>query len=609
MQRSHVILAVLLPVLAAGCDQLKPKIVVNLEVIEPCDQQSLSNVATMQVIAEDGDGKVTPTQVSRSSGAAKLNIDISDGTQVFINGYEGDVSSDPSVITRVPLAAGASVPMNLEAYQASNRFPAARQYPASQGGTPWAGSNASIRVPVGKVNSFASTTDASAGSCSQMVQGRHGHTATFLSESGLVVIIGGLTYAQDGAETFVPKDRAIEVYDPLDGTFSTPSMGPEWLPLMQRAFHTATALPDGSVLVWGGIGPEGDGTRVSPRAISFVLKISSEGSVQVGTLAAAQGFSIKRFHHQATLTRSGTAVVITGGCGCVGGTLSAAQIKAGMCPSSTETCTDGMPRVAAVETYDAHSGNITQLSTTLFKARAFHNAVALEGELVVVVGGDDGTSPVRDVEVYQGGGQPRLLSPPQDSLDVGAVTHAASVVLNASDCASLLPAHVGGECVMVTGGCLEPLQYAGSPLVGTCNTVRTTATILDFDPGLAGGSRRKEGPTLMRARYGHGAYVLPQGRHMVMLAGGRFALDGGGGTPPDTVPVSAELLSRVGQPGARPFNAASFMVTPRLRFASTVFQGGQVLLTGGVPSLPNATTPAATSLGSGELFFFQFRNN
>ena len=590
---------------SAACDPV-PAMTVKVKLIEPCDQSSMANVGTIQLTVVQPDGSTKTTNASKSSGSARVSqAPISDGALVFADGYEGDISTDRSALDRPSIASGASAPVNLATHQQQNRFPAARQYPGGTGLPPWAGSGESVTIVMGRVNGFASTTTVSDRTCSQQSSPRHGHTATYLGESGKVALIGGLTYSEsDGTETFVPKERAIEVYDPLSGTYSAANIDPQWLPVMQRAFHSATALPDGSLLVWGGIGPEGDGTRVSPRAISFVMAISSNGEVQVRTLAAAQGFSIKRFHHQATLTNSGASVVMTGGCGCIGGTLSATQIKAGMCPPVGQACTDGQPRVAEVEAYDVGTSNITQVSTNLFKARAFHNAVALEDEYVIIVGGDDGVSPVRDVEVFQGGGQPRLLSPPQDSLDVGAVTHAASVALNAADCAALLSAHTGGECVLVTGGCLAPLTYAGSPPTGACSDVRSTTTVLDFDPSLPGGSRRNDGPTLLRARYDHAAFNLPTGRSMVMLAGGRFALDGGPGTSPDAPPVSAELLLRAGPAPVSRFEVAAYMLEPRLRFGSAALPGGQILFTGGVLSISDGT---AHSLATGEVFYFQSR--
>ncbi len=73
-----------------------------------------------------------------------------------------------------------------------------------------------------------------------------GHTATLLP-SGQVLVAGGRTYQKPGLAPFA-QDRA-ELYDPLTGTWrATGRM------TVARTGHLATLLPDGTVLVVGGIG-------------------------------------------------------------------------------------------------------------------------------------------------------------------------------------------------------------------------------------------------------------------------------------------------------------------------------------------------------------------
>ncbi|MBI5497355.1 MAG: hypothetical protein HY904_20240 [Deltaproteobacteria bacterium] len=574
--------------LASGCDMLRPTLTVRVKAVLPCDQQdALDSVGIMQLRVVSADGTEATIQGSRSKGKASLpNLEISDGTVVFINGYPGE---DPAAVEGIPSAVGASAPMNLKAFTEESRFPAARSYPKDKTET--------VAVPVGKINSFASTTDVGGSTCSSMGRPRHSHTATFSSATGKVYIIGGLTYAeQDGAETFVPKDSALEIYDPSTGTYQSAvgQVSAEFQPLFVRAFHTATELPGGKILVWGGIVQSGaDGRDVAPWAVSFVLDPASLSITQLGPPA----FRIKRFNHTATLTRSGTSVIIGGGCGCKG-SLTAQDIKAGRCPALADTCADGQPRVAALEIYDVATGVITPLTNSLLdKPRAFHSATALEGELVVFAGGDDGNAVIREVEIFRGGSQAGLLKPVTDQLPQG-VTHPAAVALPTEDCTLLDPTHPADfECVLVVGGCTSPIGTNGE-----CSQAVAGSTIMDM--GRAPASRMVTGPQGNRTRWGHQAFFLAAGTNMVMTAGGRFEV-----LTSDSLPVSAEILPRLAAQGGgpTPFRPAPvpLMVDARHRFATTRLTSGQVMFTGGTESIASTTT--RKSLGSGELFFFPFR--
>ncbi len=287
---------------------------------------------------------------------------------------------------------------------------------------------------------------------------------------------------------------------------------------------------------------------------------------------------------------------MSGGCGCKG-TLTDDRIKAGDCPAVTETCTDGQPRVGAVDIFDTTTKTVQTLRNGLLdKPRAFHTATALEGEIVVIAGGDDGVAPVREVEVFRGGSMPSLIKPVTDSLDTAAVTHAAAVALNSQDCTFLIPQHpVNAECVLITGGCLA------LPTNGTCSMVQSGSTIVDF--GKIAGARKETGPAGNRSRWGHQAFYLPGGNNMVMVAGGDFDVQAA-----DSLPISAELLRRQANMGAGPppFAPAPppMMVDARMRYAAAMFPSGLIMLSGGVD--PTATGATRRSLSSAEFFFFPF---
>ena len=89
-----------------------------------------------------------------------------------------------------------------------------------------------------------------------MAAARGGHTATLRADGSVLVVGGDSLYRSDpyicngrigcGELVLWPTER-VEVFSPATGTFATSR------PLsLQRAFHTATLLPSGAVLVTGG---------------------------------------------------------------------------------------------------------------------------------------------------------------------------------------------------------------------------------------------------------------------------------------------------------------------------------------------------------------------
>ncbi|MEP6639858.1 MAG: kelch repeat-containing protein, partial [Chloroflexota bacterium] len=76
-----------------------------------------------------------------------------------------------------------------------------------------------------------------------MVHARVGHTATLLPD-GKVLVVGGATYHTDSSLSDLGSS---EVYDPATGSWTAAGKLHD-----ARAFHTATLLADGSVLIAGG---------------------------------------------------------------------------------------------------------------------------------------------------------------------------------------------------------------------------------------------------------------------------------------------------------------------------------------------------------------------
>jgi Kelch motif len=128
-----------------------------------------------------------------------------------------------------------------------------------------------------------------------MAASRYGHTATLLQE-GRVLIAGG--------HSFVPAERrarlisSAELYDPSTGAFT--ATGDLTTP---RAFHTATLLPDGRVLITGG---QDDQPPYQSVATAELYDPSTGTFTATGPMVAA------RRYHSAVLLGSGKVLIISG---------------------------------------------------------------------------------------------------------------------------------------------------------------------------------------------------------------------------------------------------------------------------------------------------------
>jgi hypothetical protein len=126
--------------------------------------------------------------------------------------------------------------------------------------------------------------------------GRWGHTATLLN-NGKVLVAGGVS----DANGFVLLPTA-ELYDPASGTFSlTGNLS------VLHTYHTATLLPNGKVLVAGGLDPH---TLING---SFASIASAElYDPTSGMFSSTASMNEPRYWHTATLLNNGR-VLIAGG--------------------------------------------------------------------------------------------------------------------------------------------------------------------------------------------------------------------------------------------------------------------------------------------------------
>jgi hypothetical protein len=132
---------------------------------------------------------------------------------------------------------------------------------------------------------------------------RDDYTSTLLPD-GRVLIVGGIKHASRGFAWGSGDDLAsAELYDPSTGAFRpTGSM------TVGRHGHTATLLLDGRVLVAGGISPKTSGgiTYKVPQATAELY------DPLTGTFSPAGAMTTERYGHTATLLSDGR-VLIAGG--------------------------------------------------------------------------------------------------------------------------------------------------------------------------------------------------------------------------------------------------------------------------------------------------------
>jgi hypothetical protein len=242
-----------------------------------------------------------------------------------------------------------------------------------------------------------------------MTTGRVSHTATLLDD-GRVLIAGGAIFS-DGKWS---ASRDAELYDPFRGTFAiTGNM------TSTRLYQTATLLPDGKVLIAGGM----DG-QSNPLATAEVYDPHSGTFTATGNMTVARGAAEPLSVSGPSFPNGPTAirllngkVLIAGGYDRDSHPLATAELydpSTGtftatgemVAPRRAPTATllaDGRVLVAdgynSVELYDPSSGTFTATGRMTF--RLYHSATLLPDGKVLIAGGLDGESdPLWTAELY-----------------------------------------------------------------------------------------------------------------------------------------------------------------------------------------------------------------
>jgi hypothetical protein len=157
-----------------------------------------------------------------------------------------------------------------------------------------------------------------------MHQDRWGHTATLLPD-GRVLVAGGVQVgAKQNLRTgFYPELASAEVYDPASGTWTATGNMVRGTSASSGGVVPATLLPDGKVLVAGGYRSDDKGALASAELYDPIS----------GTWTATSSMDVARAEQTATLLLDGKVLV-------AGGVISGS-----------------FSRVASAELYDPGSGN------------------------------------------------------------------------------------------------------------------------------------------------------------------------------------------------------------------------------------------------------------
>jgi Abnormal spindle-like microcephaly-assoc'd, ASPM-SPD-2-Hydin/Galactose oxidase, central domain len=368
------------------------------------------------------------------------------------------------------------------------------------------------------------------------------HTATLLS-SGQVLITGGFGNYPGETSGAVPP---AELYDPTTGTFATTGS------LNQpRADHIAALLPNGTVLVAGGLGDLSvlDSAEIyDPVAGIFTTK---------DVLLKVQ----RAFHTQTQL--SDGRVLITGG---------------------INNVANGTPAYASAEIYDPASGKFA-FTGNMAAARQSHTATLLNNGDVLVVGGLGATTgaPLGSAELYGPGAGTFSLT---GSLITPRSGHAASLLPNGQ--------------VLITGGqdssgnnlisaeLYDPAKGTFSSAGNMANsTFRTTSTLLNTGQVLIVSGVGRELPNSVPAvapelfdpstnafsSISTGGFTNPALQTATLLPSGEVLIGNG----------AASLLYASGQPLQGP--AVVYGLSPdnqRFDHAAALLLNGEVIMAGGL---------------------------
>ncbi len=317
---------------------------------------------------------------------------------------------------------------------------------------------------------------------------------------------------------------------------SAPPAAGTWSPtgkmITARGEHTATLLPDGKVLVAGGIA---DNTEQVELASAELYDPST------GKWSATGNMTTPRSRHTATLLASGKVLVAGGFCD----------------PNGTRGCAAVEPNgaIAVAELYDPRTGKWTATGS-MTTERSLHTATLLADGKVLVAGAEHRDGIFSSTELYDPG--------------TGKWTATGSMITARTQ---QFAATLRDGTVLIVGG-IGPTSPTEHDVLGSAEVYDSSNGKWTAAAGLI--TPRAQGGTAALLRDG-----------TVIVAGG----DPGGVAVGDPMLASAELYD----PSLDKWSATSGMSTPRAQSASTVLADGRVLVLGGFaePGVPDSLLASA----------------
>ena len=417
--------------------------------------------------------------------------------------------------------------------------------------------------------------------------GRFYHTATLLND-GKVLVAGGDILLNMGSSA-VGISNSAELYDPATGEWTyTGSMN------SGRWWHTATLLPDGKVLVAGGIQP-GHVHVVAGADLGVGIPMTDTAELYdptTGTWSYTGSMNSARGRHTATLLNNGKVLV-------AGGT------EYGIYPGLGTT---GV--VISAEIYDPATGAWTPTGPLNIR-RSLHTATLLPGGNVLVAGGQV------EVLAYAAAASGEVRAPanpgvaradhPTTSLRGGSssippvmwdTTASAEIYDPATgvwtNTGNLKAARAFHTATLLKNGKVLVAAGSGGMIVLAegldTNGAGNTAEL--YDPATGDWSYTGN---LNAARTFHTATLLHDGK--VLVAAGPSAI-----LVANLDPVNPATTAELYDPATSAWSNTGSLNAGRLWHTATLLKDGRVLVAGGIDLPPNATTDIlATGLDAFQL--------